>query len=139
MDCDNNKIIKEIKNMYKYINTFNKELNKDSKIIIFDKIKTLQDQRSYQINLINKLNKKIKKLKNGLIIKKNFWNIIVFESCDTTIQEFDSLILPISKNIKNTENDMNESISMLIEAKKIISQIDYLYRYINWFFYNNFY
>ena len=130
MNYNNNEKNKEIKDMNIYINMFIDELNKDSKIIIMDKIKTLQYQRINQIKLISKLKNKINKLKKALIIKKDFWDIIVFESCDIEIQEYDSIIRPISENIKRTEYDMNESIYMLV---------DYLYRYVNWFFENNFY
>ena len=55
MNYDNNEKNKEIKDMNIYINMFIDELNKDSKIIIMDKIKTLQYQRINQIKLISKL------------------------------------------------------------------------------------
>ena len=40
----------------------NNELNEDSKIILLNKIKTLQYQRIYQAKLIHKLKQNIKKL-----------------------------------------------------------------------------
>ena len=43
------------------------------------------------------------------------------------ILEFGSIILPISKNIKRTTNDLNESIIMLIAEKKKMSEIDSSY------------
>ena len=116
------------------MNHDNNELIKYSKSTLLDKIKILLYQRIYQTKLIDKLTRKIKKLKKALIIKKNFWNTIVFESCDMEILEFDSLIFPISKNIKRTENDMNESVIMLVEEKKKMSQIDSSYIYITCFF-----
>ena len=134
---NNNQSI-EIEYMNKHIHILIDELNKNSKIMVIDKLNNLRHQRIHQAIVIRKLTKKIKNLKNILIIIKNIWIITAFEKCETTIQEFDFKILPISENIKKTEYNLTETESILLVEKIKIEQIDNSYKDIEIYLANNF-